>query len=258
MPHVLIVNPSERPAKRKARNTARKTSTKKEAPVAKKQRTAAQKAATRRMIAANRARKAPKRPARKVSRAKPAARRTTSKPRRAKRSRPITSAVVATRAGRQLRYRRKNPISGFGSFVTGTLMPSAVGGAGALALDVLLGVLPLPAAVKTGPMAPVAKIAGAVGLGYVAGMVVSRRTAEQIAAGALTVTFYNLAKQLLIKVGGGRIPGLADYDVGMYPDGVGAYVSGDMPDAIGYPGNAQQVGDLVPDGMGGYETGVYR
>lgn len=255
MPHVVIVNPSDRPSQRKARTTRKASTKRKGATVAKKQRTAAQKAATRKMIAANRARSRPARkaPARKVSRAKPAARRTPAK-RRARRSHPITPAAVATRAGRQLRYRRKNPVGGF---VKDTLMPSVIGGGGALALDVLLGVLPLPAQFKTGPMAPVVKVAGAIGLGYAAGMVVNKRTAEQIAAGALTVTFYNIAKGLLVRFGGGKIPGLAEY-VSMYPDGVGAYVSGDEVPQVGYVDSGMQVGELVPDGMGGYETGVYR
>jgi hypothetical protein len=47
--------------------------------------------------------------------------------------------------------------------------------------------LPLPVAMKTGPMAPVVKIAGALGLGALAGMVTNRRMANQVAAGAVTV-----------------------------------------------------------------------
>lgn len=250
MPQVLLVNPAPRPSKRKA-------ATRKGKPVmAKKQRTAAQKAATRKMLAANRAKRkssAPKpRRAARVSQAKPAAKR------RARRSHPITPANVATRAGRQLRYRRKNPMGGVGEFMTNTLVPSAIGGAGALALDVLLGVLPLPANMKTGPLAPVVKVAGAVALGMGAGLVVKRRMAEQFAAGAITVTLYNVAKGLLVKVGGGKIPGLAGDD-GMQ-EYVGEYIAGDEVPQIGYVDSGMQVGEYVGDGetVEGYETGVYR
>lgn len=253
MPQVLLVNPAPRPSKRKA-------TTRKGKPVmAKKQRTAAQKAATRRMIAANRAKRkssAPKRPRRaaRVSQAKPAAKR------RTRRSHPITPASVATRAGRQLRYRRKNPIGGVGEFMTNTLVPSAIGGAGALALDVVMGMLPLPPAMKSGPFAPVVKVAGAVALGMGAGLVVKRRMAEQFAAGAITVTLYNVAKGLLVKMGGGKIPGLAAYPDDGMAEYVGEYVGPDAVPQLGYVDSGMQVGEYVgeADTVEGYETGVYR
>jgi hypothetical protein len=152
-------------------------------------------------------------------------------------------------------------MGGIAGFMTGTLVPSAIGGAGALALDVLMGVLPLPPAFKAGPMAPVVKLAGAIGLGFAAGMVAPRRIANQIAAGAITVTLYGLAKTMLVKVSGGRIPGLASYVDGYDESAMMAeYVGedGQVPQ-LGYPSPGMQVGDLMPDGsVEGYETGVYR
>lgn len=226
----------------------------------KKARTAKQKAATRRLVAMNRARSrpaaaAPKR--RKASRRRSARRTTTVAPvkRRASRRRSggwkITSPRAASRAGRQLRYRRPNPIA----FLTNTLMPAAVGGAGALALDVALGVLPLPANLKTGPMSPLIKVAGAVGMGMLVSKMVNRRVGEQFAAGAITVQLYNFAKVMLIRVGGGKIPGLS-----MYPDGpMGEYVSGEEIPSLGYTDSGMQVGsDYVDNSMSGYESGVYR
>lgn len=235
--------------------------------MAKAKRTPAQKRATAKMLAANRARR--KGAAPKVSRAKPKrrtasraaapARRTT---RSRRRSHAITPPQVASRAGRQLRYRRKNPIS----FIAETLVPSAIGGAGALGLDVLFGVLPLPATVKASPFFPVVKVAGAIGLGMLAGQVMSKKTAGQIAAGAITVTLYNVAKAALNKASGGKIPGLSEYISGdgvVYADGqafqVGEYIDGDDALQIGYPSAGMMVGDLMPDGsVEGYETGVYR
>ncbi len=241
--------------------------------MAKTKRTPAQLRATRKLVALNKARAKGK-----VSRAKPGKKKSyamraapehitivnpkTPARRKARRSHPITPARVASEAGRKLRYRRKNPVGGF---FTDTLIPSAVGGAGALTLDVLLGVLPIPAQFKTGPMAPVVKLAGAVGLGFLASKVAPKRVANQIAAGAITVTLYGVAKQMLVKVGGGKIPGLGEYVGEMYvePVAVGEYVGEYISDAsggdMGYPNAGMIVGDLQPDGsVEGYETGVYR
>lgn len=236
MPHVLLINPSPRKGKRIMATR-------------KKARTAKQKAATRRLVALNRARSRPAAAAPKRRRPKMSSRRPNPAPRKRSKRRtgtwPITTAKAASRAGRRLRHRRPNPID----FLTNTLMPSVVGGAGALALDVAFGLLPLPENLRSGPMAPLVKIAGAVGLGMLASKMVSRRVGEQVAAGAITVQVYNFAKATLIRVGGGKIPGLS-----MYPEGVGDYVDGD-PEALGYTDSGMQVGDMS---MAGYETGVYR
>jgi len=231
----------------------------------KKARTAKQKAATRRLVAMNKSRRSARqvktyggtvrsvRRKRRASRAAPAAptRRRASRRRRSG-GWKITPAKTASRAGRALRYRRPNPID----FMMNTLMPSVIGGAGALALDVAIGVLPIPERFKSGPMAPLVKVAGAVGLGMLAGKMVNRRVGEQIAAGAITVQVYNFAKAMLIKVGQGKIPGLS-----MYPDGyMGEYVSGDEIPELGYTDSGIQVGEYVTEdqAMSGYESGVYR
>lgn len=256
MPQVLLVNPSERKGKPK---------------MAKKARTAAQKRATAKLVASNKARRAASAPKRRKARSV------------TRRSNPITTtfstrkrrkARSAPKAARRVtRRRRSNPIGGMGDFLTGTLMPSAIGGGGALLLDVALAVLPIPASLKVGALAPVVKIAGAVGLGMAAGMVVSRKTANQIAAGALTVTMYNIAKGLLVKATGGKIPGLAGHDeyYSLMPSGVGEYVGeyvgdgdamGAIPfdDGVGYINSGMQVGEYVEmtDAVDGFETGVYR
>lgn len=229
--------------------------------MAKAKRSAAQKRATAKMIAANRARaRGTKRAAPRKPAARPAAKRSAPRaaPRPKKRTSarrgrggwPITSATAASRAGRALRHRRPNPIGGF---VKDTLMPSVVGGAGALALDVAVGMLPLPPALKSGPMAPLVKAAGAVGIGMLAGQFLGRRTGEQVAAGALTVTVYNVARMMLVKASNGRIPGLSGY-VDEY---VSEYVDSGPPQ-LGYESSGGQVGDGDVVEMAGFETGVYR
>jgi hypothetical protein len=239
MPLVTVINPSPRKGTLKGKS---KMATKK------KSRSPAQRRAIAKLVALNRQRaKASRRSARKPAAKKSTTRAvatTSTRRRRYRRS----SAAAATTAGRVLRYRRPNPI---GNFMTQTLIPSAVGGAGALALDVAVAALPLPPTMKTGPMAPIVKAAGAVGLGMLAGQFLGRKTGEQIAAGALTVTMYNVAKSMLMRVGGGKIPGLSEY-VGN--DEMAAYVAGDDVDAIGYTSSGVQVGEYI----NGYETGVYR
>ena len=279
MPQILLVNPSARPRHTKsemdaaaeklrqkfAKISARKGATRaikrspRSKPMAKAKRSPKQLAATRKLIAFNRAKARGSRPATRRPNPHPAAMRAPVKrkphkaaARKSPRKHARSSIHAASTAGRVLRYRRPNPI---GSFMKDTLMPSVVGGAGALVLDIAVGLLPLPPAFKAGPMAPLVKVAGAVGIGMLAGQFLGRRVGEQVAAGGLTVTMYNVARQLLVKVGGGSIPGLSEY-VSMYPDAL----MGDYTDygRLGYESSGAQVGDYNEAELGGFETGVYR
>jgi uncharacterized membrane protein YeaQ/YmgE (transglycosylase-associated protein family) len=110
------------------------------------------------------------------------------------------------------RYRR-NPSGGrftLRGFTTHTLVPSTIGAIGALGVDMALNLLPVPVAMKTGIMAPVTRIAGAVAIGALVGMVANRRMGEQAAAGAITVVLYDTIKGMI----GAKVPGLH----GLYGD----------------------------------------
>jgi len=119
-------------------------------------------------------------------------------------------------------------------FMRGTLIPSAVGAAGALGVDLLLGYATpyLPASVTTGPMVPLTKIAAAVGLGLLAQMATKDRSiSEQVTAGAITVVAYDYIRNMA-KAQFPTLP-LSEYVSGMgyagpalaYPDrGMGVYV----------------------------------
>jgi hypothetical protein len=294
MPQVLLVNPSPRAKPRKRRTAsspeqvaydedggeprviARKGKSRSvKMATRKKPRSAAQRAATKKLIASNRKRRAPARrapaaraPARRKRRAPAASAAPTRRRRRSatgtrrKARRPFSSAAAASKAGRTLRYRRRNPIGSFADIMDSKIMPAAYGAGGALLLDVALGLLPLPATLKVGPMAPVVKVAGAIGLGMAVGKVAGKRTGDRVAVGALTVTLYNIGKGFLR----GRIPGLSDGEyMGEYigatpmllPDGtIGEYIGDDMSgDDLGYIESGMQVGG---DEMSGFETGVYR
>lgn len=160
-------------------------------------------------------------------------------PKRRRRRRARTLSAVR-------RYRR-NPIK-FSpmQFVQTTLMPSAIGAGGALGLDLLMGFLPLPVAMKTGPMRPVIKLVGAVGIGMLAGMVTNRRTAEQITAGAVTVVLYDTLKGFMQKAMPNLVLGEAEYPALEYispaqtVEGMGVY-----SDEMGELPEYEQVGEYV-------------
>lgn len=219
----------------------------------KKKRSPAQKAATRRMLAARKAGQSKRK--RNTIRTAPVAKKT-------KRKRKYKTRAVArvrrksnpsVRARRSRRYRhnpmRMNSMTGFTKH---TLMPSVVGAAGALGLDVILGFLPIPVQFKTGPMRAIVKIAGAVGVGILASNFMKRETAHQIAAGAITVTLYDVMKGYLQQamptlplseadVMFEEYPNLSYAGAGQTVDGMDQYVSGmSSEDGVGmYVGDSE-------------------
>jgi len=233
---ILLINPAKRPSKRKTRRTAKqKAATKKlvalnkrranigkraKNPVkksgaetmAKARRTAAQKAATKKLVSLNKRR----------------ARNPISKRKTKKRVYARPSDSRASTAGRILRRRRKNPISR--SMFDTTVMPAITGTTGALVTDAAFAYMPVPATIKSGPLRHLAKAATALGLTYVAGMAVSKKTAERMGIGALTVIGHDAAKEALNNyVPGLKMDGMGYYNPGM-PVGndMGLYVESDQ------------------------------
>jgi hypothetical protein len=130
-------------------------------------------------------------------------------------------------------YRRRYQRSGIsvGSFVSGTLMPAAVGAAGALAIDLMWGYLPIPSVLMTGTFAPLARIAAAVAVGYAVGMVSTKGFGEEAMAGAVTVTLYDLAKSYIQS-------SMPNVTLGAYVGGIGR--------GLGY------IAPAINAGMGAY------
>jgi len=186
MAQLLLINPKVKPSQRKSKGVKK---------VAKKRRSAAQKAATRKLVALNKSKKRGKtvvKAKHKKRRRNPIANVTKRRKHRA-----VTSHRIARR-----HKRRSNPIAakfGLGGMAK-MAMSSAVAAGGALSLDLAWGFLPLPDAVKLGPMRHVAKGAGAIALGILAGFVVKKETANALATGAMTVVMYNAARELLANV----------------------------------------------------------
>lgn len=248
---ILLVNPSKPPSKRR-KATVKKGSTRKAIgaktmAARKKPRTAAQKRATRKLVALNRARKS-----------NPIRKRRASLPAVAKRrSNPVkrTTKTAATQAGRVLRYRRRNPISRKG-IMDRMVFPAVTATSGALALDAVWAYLPLPVNVRTGPLRHAFKGLGAIALGWGASKVVKKTTADSMAMGALTVVLHNAAREALATFAPGvRMDGMGYYSAG-YPVGP---ANNDMGLYVGGPGGMDTLnsqGEIPSDtGMGMYVGG---
>lgn len=114
---------------------------------------------------------------------------TTAKPRRAKARRPATI----------IKYRR-NPLPARAKgIVAENIKPAAIGAAGALALDVIVAKLPIPASLKTGPASYAARAVGAIALGMIAEKVgkLKHEHAVSLARGGLTVVLHDAGKALM-------------------------------------------------------------
>ncbi len=193
-------------------------------------------------------------PRKRKSRKTPAKRRKTSVAGRA------VSAVKRRVGSLRKRYRR-NPIGGTANNAMATFKEGAVGAAGALAVDVLMQKLPIPANLRTGTMAPIVK--GLVGIGV--GMAVAKfgknkQLGKQLAQGAVTVSLYAAGREMLKKPLG--LSGADDDYMGADFDDLGYYEMGDYDDSLsgdGFMGNADDtdMGELLGDGLlGAYENGA--
>jgi len=212
MAQLMLINPRKRTGGRK------------------KPRTAAQKAATKRMLAANRAKHggAPKRKAHK------------------RRKNPIgLSRVVhhAKRAAHRVVHhkrrsaRRRNPIGGSmrgaASGVMGMGMQALQGAGGALLVNTALNYIPmLPAALKSGNGKYIARVGVALAIGVFGKKVMPQKLATNMAVGAMTVALHDL----LLGLAATAMPKLQLGDVGDYVYGAhgGAALAEYQPERIAY------------------------
>lgn len=213
-----------------------------------KPRTAAQRAATARMLAANRAR-----------RGGSAKRRASHTKRRTARKAPTTIVVrsnpvkrhVAKSRARRTRHIRRNPVSSLND-IKSLLMASATGAAGALGVDVLMGVVQpyLPDAVASPNAADgsanygyyAAKGALAIAASMAASKVIGHNRAVQIAEGSLIVTMHALGSRMIAS----NAPSVR---LGMYPQ-LGAMPGGKVLPMMRTTRTLRGVG-----GMGKYLSG---
>jgi hypothetical protein len=121
------------------------------------------------------------------------------------------------------RRRHRNPIGLSTRGIMHSVIPAGVGALGAVALDIAWGYGSsyLPASLQTGMLATVAKLAGAFGLGMIAGKVVGREKGKLVTAGAVTVILYQATKQFAHSAAP-SIPGLGAYMTPNMLGGLGA------------------------------------
>jgi hypothetical protein len=159
-------------------------------------------------------------PARRSAKQKAASKRNIKKAQAARRRGRKTSRKRSVKRRRNTYTAAPNPrrrLPTFKGIIDGQLIPAAVGGAGAVIDDLLVNFLPLPAQFKTGWMRHVTKAIGAVLIGYIGGMFLTKRTADQLGAGAMTVVGYNVAREMMaqfvpaIPLGEYLDPGLSEY-----------------------------------------------
>ena len=95
--------------------------------------------------------------------------------------------------------RRRNPsLRGITGTIVPTIKAGVIGASGAIGLDLLIGFLAskLPTQLQTGYGLTATKIAGAIGIGMLGGMVMRGRGAD-LAKGAMTVVLHDELKKVL-------------------------------------------------------------
>jgi hypothetical protein len=137
------------------------------------------------------------------------------------------------------RYRNPMNLRGITSQVMPTIKAGAWGASGALALDILWGLMatnfPSVATFLTNPyVAFAAKAAGAVTVGTLGGHI-AKGKGRELAVGAMTVVTHDFLKTLLLQIAptifgpGGALAFGAYLSAGGAPDYMGAYLSGAAP-----------------------------
>jgi hypothetical protein len=148
--------------------------------------------------------------------------------------------------------RSRNPFDAKG--LTAALVPAAIGGAGAVGLDILLAYIPLPATFQSGWGNYAAKLAGSFGIGYLGGMALGKEKGHLITAGALTVSLYTILRALAQQSLGTSVKGLSGLaDFRDYRRaGMGAYMDPATVVRTGAIGRMAQAAPIAARPMGAY------
>jgi hypothetical protein len=159
-------------------------------------RTAAQKRATAKLLAWNRAHRG-----HKSRKSNPSHRHHHGGHHRTAAQRAATRKLIAWNRG----HRSHNPgraLTRFpgrmGGFM-GELVPAGIGAAGGLGINILVGYLPLPVQLKTGFVRTLVVLGAVWAGGAVASMAFGRRVGNLVTAGGVTVTIYDLLKGLIVQ-----------------------------------------------------------
>lgn len=171
--------------------------------------------------------------------------------RAAARRAPVVFKVNPTRRRHVRRYRR-NPIGGAGNLrIASLVMPAAAIGVGAIGSELMMGYLPLPANLKTGPMRNLTKGVISLAAGALVAKFFSRKIGEAFALGGMTIAFHDAGKDLILKMmpaaqfgaymRPGSMHGLGYYSPGNQV-GVRRMNMGNLPARVGSPGGPNAFG----------------
>lgn len=178
---------------------------------------------------------------------------------RKRRKNPVKRRRTKKRKTTRSRRRRRNPALTARS-VQNQLMDALQGASGALALDVTLGYLPIPANLKAGLVGTGVKALLAIGIGVVGQKtkVVKAATAARLANGALTVVLHDeLKKQVQNFMPNIAMGEYMDWNSTGINDGMGYYGSGYNPGPAYLPDLTDDGMDIDESGMGEYMNGEY-
>jgi len=93
---------------------------------------------------------------------------------------------------------RRNPLpSSMSGFLNQSLVPAAIGAAGAVAVDYLLAVAPIPDSMRSPATLPLWRIAAAFGVGFAVSYVAGSKAGSEATAGGLTVAAYAMARNFM-------------------------------------------------------------
>ena len=105
--------------------------------------------------------------------------------------------VARRRSAAARRYQRNPARMTMRGVMNSVVVPAFQAGLGALALDVTWGYVPVPIEWKTGNLRHIVKGGGALVLGMLAQQVLGARIGNNIALGALTVTFHDAMRDMV-------------------------------------------------------------
>lgn len=227
--------------------------------MARKRRTAKQRAATRKLVAMNRRRR------------NPGPRRVAKKTRQGTRPTMRTAMTNPKRRRHSVR-RRRNPNGGrltMRNVMNRNLIPAFQGASGGLLLDIAWGYIPPIGGIdlKTGQLRHVFKGLGAIGMGMVAQQFMRPATATQLTTGALTTVLHTAMRETVAQF-------MPNIPLGTYMEGMGYYNAGQIASPqygnnnmgeyennnmsqVPYGSPMTPMGEYMgPDDMGAYESGI--
>jgi hypothetical protein len=161
-----------------------------------------------------------------------------------KKRKSVTKRRTPIARAKTTRTRRRRRLGGRDIIKT-AIMPAAIGGAGAVALDVVLAMLPLPAPMKSGPGKLLIRGGAAIAGGMAISKVVDKKIGNAFMLGGLTLLAADITKNLVSNA----FPNLAlsayshefDDDMGEY---MSEYMSESGEDDLGFISTGPIVGSM--------------